>query len=91
MTQTDVYDHLPDLDQLAERLAVAAAPTEKAQAWEGEHATLGRVSAITCARDALDQALRTAVAIARHDGHTWSQIATMLGVTTQAAQQRYGR
>lgn len=33
--------------------------------------------------------LADAVVDARDHGHTWSQIATMLGTTRQAAQQRY--
>lgn len=33
--------------------------------------------------------LADAVAGAREHGHTWSQIATMLGTTRQAAQERY--
>jgi hypothetical protein len=34
--------------------------------------------------------LAEAVADARAHGHTWAQVATMLGTTRQAAQQRYG-
>lgn len=34
--------------------------------------------------------LAQAVAAAREHGHTWTQIATMLGTTRQAAQERYG-
>jgi hypothetical protein len=30
------------------------------------------------------------VAAARDHGHTWTQIATMLGTSRQAAQERYG-
>jgi len=30
------------------------------------------------------------VAAAREHGHTWTQIATMLGTSRQAAQERYG-
>lgn len=40
---------------------------------------------------ALSQAeLAEAVAAAREHGHTWTQIATMLGTSRQAAQERYG-
>jgi hypothetical protein len=34
--------------------------------------------------------LADAVIDARAHGHTWAQVATMLGTTRQAAQQRYG-
>jgi hypothetical protein len=34
--------------------------------------------------------LADAVAAARAHGHTWTQIATMLGTSRQAAQERYG-
>lgn len=34
--------------------------------------------------------LAAAVAAAREHGHTWTQIATMLGTSRQAAQERYG-
>jgi hypothetical protein len=40
---------------------------------------------------AADQAeLAASVAAARDHGHTWTQIATMLGTSRQAAQERYG-
>lgn len=34
--------------------------------------------------------LADAVVAAREHGHTWTQIATMLGTSRQAAQERYG-
>ncbi|NBQ43227.1 MAG: sigma-70 family RNA polymerase sigma factor [Mycobacteriaceae bacterium] len=34
--------------------------------------------------------LASAVAAAREHGHTWSQIAAMLGTSRQAAQERFG-
>lgn len=34
--------------------------------------------------------LTEAVAAAREHGHTWTQVATMLGTSRQAAQERYG-
>lgn len=41
---------------------------------------------------ARDQAeLADAVAAARAHGHTWTQVATMLGTSRQAAQERYGQ
>ncbi len=47
---------------------------------------------VAAARDACAQAgtaLHRAVALARQAGHPWSTIAALLGVTRQAAQQRF--
>ncbi len=41
-------------------------------------------------RDAAELALRELIAFARVNGATWSEIAELLGVTTQAAHKRYG-
>jgi hypothetical protein len=41
-------------------------------------------------RDAVDSFLGELVAMARAEGATWAEIGTALGVTTQAAHQRYG-
>jgi hypothetical protein len=40
-------------------------------------------------RDAVEGAIRDAVRGARTARHSWSEIGMMLGVTKQAAQQRY--
>jgi hypothetical protein len=48
---------------------------------------------VTDADDGVRQAQRhlaAAVSRARSQGHTWAQIASRLGVTRQAAQQRFG-
>ena len=42
-------------------------------------------------RDRLESALVKAVDAARRDGHTWSEIGMMLGVTKQSAQRKYSR
>jgi DNA-directed RNA polymerase specialized sigma24 family protein len=39
----------------------------------------------------LDDAMREAVTGLRGTGYSWAEIATRLGVTRQAAQQRWGR
>jgi predicted transcriptional regulator len=39
----------------------------------------------------LDEAISRAVAGLRKAGYSWSEIAARLGVTRQAAQQRWGR
>jgi len=49
---------------------------------------------IAAARDACQQAaaaLRDAVTCARQASHPWSTVAAILGVTRQAAQQRFGQ
>lgn len=44
---------------------------------------------VAAARKYLDQAEAGAVALLREDGAPWEQIGTILGVTKQAAQQRF--
>jgi Clp amino terminal domain, pathogenicity island component len=54
---------------------------------------LGRLAAAVAiaedVRDVADQLLDQFVSAARADGRSWSEIGTVLGVTKQAAQQRY--
>jgi len=53
--------------------------------------TVGAALAATAAvRDAADQKLFELVGFARDAGASWSAIGEALGVTTQAAHQRYG-
>ena len=42
-------------------------------------------------RDALDEEVTDAVRAARRANRSWSEIGTMLGVSKQAAQRKYGR
>lgn len=46
---------------------------------------------ITAARKYLDEAEAGAVALLREEGASWEHIGTFLGVTRQAAQQRFGK
>ena len=48
------------------------------------------LEAVAAAQAGVDVIARQAVAMARQDGETWEAIGTALGVTRQAAQQRYG-
>lgn len=51
---------------------------------------LRRLAAAVPAAAASQLELAEAVAAAREHGHTWTHIATMLGTSRQAAQERYG-
>lgn len=48
------------------------------------------LEAVKAAQVGVDIIARQAVAMARQDGETWESIGRALGVTKQAAQQRYG-
>ncbi len=48
------------------------------------------LEAVATAQAGVDVIARQAVAMARQDGETWEAIGTALGVTRQAAQQRFG-
>ena len=74
---------------LADKLTTAAGIAATA---DDDYLTpLERVHAIRRLAETVESALRTAVADARADGASWGQIGTGLGVTRQAAQQRYGQ
>jgi len=51
---------------------------------------LRRIGAAVRAAATSQVELADAVAAARQHGHTWTQVATMLGTSRQAAQERYG-
>lgn len=50
----------------------------------------GELSELAEAREDLETLIAMSVGRARAAGETWAQIAASLGVTKQAAQQRYG-
>jgi len=50
-----------------------------------------RITAAMRAVDSAEQELRDAVAAARTAGDSWTIIGAALGITRQAAQQRFGR
>jgi hypothetical protein len=57
----------------------------------GDELTVGAALSATAAlRDAADRKLFELVGFARDAGASWSSIGDALGVTTQAAHQRYG-
>jgi hypothetical protein len=51
---------------------------------------LRRIGAAVSAVAASQVGLADSVSAAREHGHTWTQIATVLGTSRQAAQERYG-
>ena len=48
------------------------------------------LSVLAEGQDLIERLLRDYARQARQEGHTWEQIGDCLGVTKQAAQQRYG-
>ena len=52
---------------------------------------LRRIAKLAEQREALDDEVADAVHAARRDNRSWSEIGTMLGVSKQAAQRKYGR
>jgi len=57
---------------------------------DADASRLRRIGAAVRANASSQVELAAAVAAAREHGHTWTQIATMLGTSRQAAQERYG-
>lgn len=78
--------------RFAENDEYAAFAKRVLRAW-ARRVAAGDIDAITdmatTARE-LDQAMREAVTGLRGKGYSWSEIAIRLGVTRQAAQQRWG-
>lgn len=69
-------------EQLAGDLDIEAAVVEKID-------DLGRVAAVAEALTAGEARLRATVETARANGRSWNQIGLALGVTRQAARQRF--
>lgn len=56
----------------------------------GDATHLRRISTAVAAVAASQSELAASVGAARDHGHTWTQIAALLGTSRQAAQERYG-
>ncbi|MEH3157000.1 MAG: hypothetical protein PGN29_17330 [Gordonia paraffinivorans] len=84
-------DHSDDAD-LADRLRSAAAVIAAVigGAVDAPRPMSG-VAASDALQESLDAARRETVARARAAGHTWAEIGTMLHMSRQAAQQRFGK
>lgn len=63
--------------------------TADATAWGGRGG-LAQLRGLAIVATILDEETAREVAEAREDGHSWATIGAALGVSKQAAQQRYG-
>ncbi len=82
-----------EVDTLRESIAAAVmrAPTGMSKALKDDpHAYLRLVAASRAAAGEGTRLLREAVDGARHAGHSWDTLGRLLGVSRQAAQQRFG-
>lgn len=84
-TREQLQQAADDTERWLESLDPAAIDSPDADA-----SRLRRIGAAVRAAAASQVELGDAVAAAREHGHTWAQIATMLGTSRQAAQERYG-
>lgn len=87
---TDPGTPLTLRDHLAAALD-AAEPTLAARLEDDPAAHLDLVRLALAAHAETDVLLRAAIGSARSAGCTWEQVGAVLGMTRQAAQQRYGR
>ncbi len=76
--------------QRAEALEAWTDRVDSAELREADTETLRAIAELAETRNAVEEQLTDAVRSARHAHRTWSEIATMLGVSKQAAQRKYG-
>ena len=84
-TREQLQQAAEDAERWLDSLDPAALASPQADA-----SRLRRIGAAVSAVAADQAELAASVAAAREHGHTWTQIATMLGTSRQAAQERYG-
>jgi len=89
MTMPRTRDQLQRAADEAERWLDSLDPAAIASP-DADASHLRRLGAAVRAAATSQAELADAVAAAREHGHTWTQIATMLGTSRQAAQERYG-
>ncbi len=82
-------EQLQQAAEEAERWLDSLDPADLARP-EADATCLRRIGSAVRATATSQAELADAVADARQHGHTWTQIATMLGTSRQAAQERYG-
>lgn len=92
MTASPPSDLLPDSDARAIRDGVLHACLHgvEPEQLENPDASLRLVAATSVADAHTGELLTEAVAGARHSGHSWAAIGGVLGISKQAAQQRFG-
>jgi hypothetical protein len=84
MTKTTRADKAAELERWAEKVK----STELAAI---DTSALRKLARLAEQREALDDEVTDAVHAARRANRSWSEIGTMLGVSKQAAQRKYGR
>jgi len=82
-------EQLQQAAEAAERWLDSLDPSAMASP-DADASRLRRIGAAVRAAANSQVELADAVADAREHGHTWTQIAAMLGTSRQAAQERYG-
>lgn len=93
MSDTEVPDNeMADhwWEQCAEAFETWADNVHPADLEPADTRALQTITRLTDLRKEIEAAIFDAVCEARRTGHTWSEIGVMLGVSKQAAQQRYG-
>lgn len=77
--------------QRADALEVWAERVRAEDLVEADTSALRAIADLARQRDQLDQQLAEAVDAARRANRSWAEIGTMLGVSKQAVQRKYGR
>lgn len=85
LTYTGLANHVAEAKDAMTEAHLAQENDTRAQ-WDREE-----LHHLAAARFHLDRITCAAVQSARLDGASWAQIGTALGITKQAAQQRYGK
>ena len=86
------HDRVPESwwDERAEAFETWADSVHPADLEPADTRALQTITRLTDLGKEIEAAIFDAVREARRTGHTWSEIGVMLGVSKQAAQQRYG-
>ena len=89
---TPQHDRVPESwwDERAEAFETWADSVHPADLEPADTRALQAITRLTDLRKEIEAAIFDAVCEARRTGRTWSEIGVMLGVSKQAAQQRYG-
>ena len=80
----------PTLEERADALERWADNVRAEDLVEADISALGRLAELALDRRELESQIGATVGDARRAGRSWAQIGAALGVTKQAAQQRYG-